>query len=584
MNLGTLNTIIALVVVLLVLSLIVQSIQTGLKKLLQLKSKQIVESIKDLYDQAISSGPRPDAKPASNLLAKVWFLIKGTKRPASNEAKEFSDAVLDQFKNIGRVNRYGKVVLDSLAKDDLLKILAKLELKAPFFSGELDKFTKLCTEISNLSKSITILTQNQELAASVSAQISKIRGVFAPLLDDVQALVDNNNQVNPKVVFGDLLQLSTLDINSVLDLVAETKKAVDAEIESRKSSPPSGSAEDNQKSLDALNAVAAELPKLSTIIGDVNQKFNEAIAPLRAKLNQVEAWFDTVTQSFDERYTRHMKTVSICISAVVVILLNANFFMLYRSISTNEVQRNLIADAGAKIVEQSRQAAATKQSEDSKRAAANAQTLKTAAEKAAAAAKAAVGTPDEAAKQAESAKAEEAAKQAQENAGATAEVNYKKQFEDTRSEVSSYVNTYEQFGFSPISTAQFKSFLWGTGVWTYLWKPWNAHPFMGWREIRNDKGVPLNVKNQEIFPDCRAGFDDCDPAWRAQTSLEWWDARKHDVTVLLGWAVMVLLLSVGAPFWQDTLESLFGVKNLLRQKSATQNVEEESGAGQTKQA
>jgi len=41
-----------------------------------------------------------------------------------------------------------------------------------------------------------------------------------------------------------------------------------------------------------------------------------------------------------------------------------------------------------------------------------------------------------------------------------------------------------------------------------------------------------------------------------------------------------MLLSVGAPFWQDTLESLFGIKNLLRQRSGTENIETESGAGQ----
>ena len=49
----------------------------------------------------------------------------------------------------------------------------------------------------------------------------------------------------------------------------------------------------------------------------------------------------------------------------------------------------------------------------------------------------------------------------------------------------------------------------------------------------------------------------------------------------LGWAIMVMLLSAGAPFWQDTLESLFGLKNFLRQKSNTKNVEEEKG-GQPK--
>lgn len=46
---------------------------------------------------------------------------------------------------------------------------------------------------------------------------------------------------------------------------------------------------------------------------------------------------------------------------------------------------------------------------------------------------------------------------------------------------------------------------------------------------------------------------------------------------------MVVLLSVGAPVWQDTLESLFGVKNLLRQKSGTQNIEAHSGAGLPKE-
>ena len=52
--------------------------------------------------------------------------------------------------------------------------------------------------------------------------------------------------------------------------------------------------------------------------------------------------------------------------------------------------------------------------------------------------------------------------------------------------------------------------------------------------------------------------------------------------VLFGWTIMILLLSVGAPFWQDALESLFGIKNLLRQKSSTQNVETQSGTGQPK--
>jgi hypothetical protein len=50
---------------------------------------------------------------------------------------------------------------------------------------------------------------------------------------------------------------------------------------------------------------------------------------------------------------------------------------------------------------------------------------------------------------------------------------------------------------------------------------------------------------------------------------------------LVGWLITAMLLSVGAPFWQDALESLFGVKNLLRKKSDTKNVEDDKG-GQTR--
>ncbi len=545
MSLGTLNTIIAVVVVLLVLSLIVQSIQTGIKKLLSLKSQQIVESIKDLYDQAISTQPRPEETQPTKLLGKLWSFIRGTQRPFSPEAHNFSTAVLDQFKNIGRVNRFGKVVLDSLAKEDLLKVVAKLELK-PLFGVEFGKFESLVSEVGNLASSIKILAENQELAAAVSTQISKVRAVFAPLLEGVETLLDNKKELNTRVVFGDLLQLSTLNVNTVLDLINETEKVVQEEIEQRTAaSPPESRTPEDQATLDGLSTVADELPKISKAIGDVSQKFNEAVAPLRAKVNQIETWFDTVTQSFDERYTRHMRTVSICISAVVVILLNANFFQIYRTISTNEVQKNLIADAGAKILEQSR-------------------------------------------------KAEEATAQSQ----PPPKVDVKKEFDKTKAEIEAYVTNYEQFGFAPLSTAQFGSFLWSLGGWTWLYdgKPdakQNASAtgtqpqtrfFSGWTISRNDKGIPVNKSGEPIYADCNHEASDCVPRWRPQTTAEWWAVRKQDVTVLFGWIVMVLLLSVGAPFWQDTLESLFGIKNLLRQKSGTQNIEEKSGTGQPKQA
>lgn len=159
------------------------------------------------------------------------------------------------------------------------------------------------------------------------------------------------------------------------------------------------------------------------------------------------------------------------------------------------------------------------------------------------------------------------------------------------------VSTYEGFGFSPLSGEQFRSFLQSLGFWTVFEEPIRGERgWWGYTLARNDKGVVVNADNIPIPVDCQEIDKDlnpilasngkpmnCTPAWRLQTRGEWWASRKGDVVTLVGWAIMVMLLSVGAPFWQDTLESLFGIKNLLRQKSGTQNIEDQSGTGQRKE-
>jgi hypothetical protein len=117
MDLGILNTVIALVIVLLVLSLLVQSVQTLIKKLLKLKSRQIEGSLKDLYEQAIAGTTMTNGSPAAaaNGAATV------------SAAEQFTGKVLDEFKKIGRVTLFGRPVLDSLSKEDLFKVMGKLE-------------------------------------------------------------------------------------------------------------------------------------------------------------------------------------------------------------------------------------------------------------------------------------------------------------------------------------------------------------------------------------------------------------------------------------------------------------------------
>jgi hypothetical protein len=500
MDLGILNTVIALVIVLLVLSLLVQAIQTLLKKLLKLKSRQIEGSLKDLYEQVVGT-QTPTAPPIPRPTA-IWTTIKrvlGMKvQVPTTPADVFKDKILDQFKNIGRKTLFGNAVLDSLSKGDLFKVMGKLESEE-FFPDYVQKFQVLCDRIEDLRNAVEAITNDPMLGGSASTKIAEIRSILAPIFNNVSAILEGT-QVKPGVLFADLLRLQKLDVHGLLELVDEAQVAVARQTEIATAG--------NRSEVTALQNLSKQLAEVAKLIGDLSQKFVDAVSPLRNKIEQVELWFDTVTQSFDERYARHMRTAAILISIVVVIVLNANFFHVYKSLSSNEVQRNLIVEKGPEILDRSRQGQAQ-----------------------------ASPTPTPA--------------------------NIQEALEQSREEIEILSSTYQGFGFNPVSLQQFQSFVWSLGLWTIV-SPDDTGNRSVW-------GMALVEGPENVYK------------WHNQTRGQWWQSRKTNVATLVGWAVMIMLLSVGAPFWQDALESLFGIKNLLQQKSATQNIETQSGAGQPKE-
>jgi hypothetical protein len=295
MSLKTLDTVIALIVVLLVLSLIVQSIQAVIKKWCKLKSRSILDSLGDLFEYVDSQTVAN--KSSATLIAEIK----------------------QEFKKLGRVSFVRKTpMVDSIAKDDLLKILDRL----------------------------------------------------------------NATALNPKV----------------------------------------------------------------------------------------ETWYDTTMQGFEERYARHMKSIAICISIVLVLFLNANFFQVYRNIATNEVLRNSLLERRDQIQRQLNDRSSQFTDQQSQA--------------------------------------------------------IKEQLNSELKELQSTMDESLTFGFSPIRSQQLTDFLVARGDWQ---------------------------------------------------SVSFTDRLGHAFKALVGWSIMVMLLSVGAPFWQDALESLFGIKSLLRKKSNTMNVEEMSG-------
>jgi hypothetical protein len=503
MDLGILNTVIALVIVLLILSLLVQAIQTLIKKLFKMKSRQIEGTLKDLYEQVVGVPATVAVPPPSSRVTAVLTTVKrvlGMKINIPETAADvFKNKVLDQFKNIGRKTLFGNPVLDSLSKDDLFKVMGKLESE-DFFPDYVKKFQVLCDRIEDLRKAIDAITSDQMLRGAASTKIAELRSILAPIFNNVSAILDGN-QVKPKVLFADLLRLNQLDFHGLLGLLNDAQAAIARETET-------ATAAKNDGEVAALQKLSGELADVAKLVGDLSQKFVDATSPLRNKIEQVEVWFDTVTQSFDERYARNMRTVSIIISVLVVIVLNANFFHVYKSLSSNEVQRKLILDKGPEILEISKRSQAS-----------------------------AALTPTPA--------------------------NVQEALEQTREEIDTLSNTYQGFGFSPLSMQQLQSFFWSLGFVTAI-APDDSNKRSVW-------GMALVEESEDVYK------------WHNQTPQQWWQSRKSDVTTLVGWAIMVMLLSAGAPFWQDALESLFGIKNLLRQKSGTQNIETQSGAGQPKE-
>ena len=502
MDLGILNTIIALVVILLVLSLLVQAIQTLIKKIFKMKSRQIEGSLKDLYEQVVSA-PNPEPQPPLPRLTLILTTVKrilGMKINLPETAADvFKNKVLDQFKNIGRKTLWGNAVLDSLSKDDLFKVMGKLESE-DFFPDYVQKFQALCDRIEDLRQAVDAITNDPMLRGSASTKIAEIRTILAPIFTNVSAILDGT-QVKPKVLFADLLRLGQLDFHGLLDVLNDAQAAIAKETET-------ANAAGNTGEVTALQKLSGEFADVAKLLGDLSQKFVDATSPLRNKIEQVEVWFDTVTQSFDERYARHMRTAALVISALVVIVLNANFFNVYKSLSSNEVQRSLILEKGPEILEQSKRAQVQ-----------------------------ASPTPTPA--------------------------NVKEALQQSREEIETLSSTYQGFGFSPLSMQQVRSFIWSLGLLTAV-APDDSGNHSVW-------GMALVEGPENVYK------------WRNQTPGQWWQSRKSDVTTVVGWAIMVMLLSAGAPFWQDALESLFGIKNLLRQKTDTQNIEQQSGAGQPKQ-
>jgi hypothetical protein len=488
-NSSILDTLIACVVVILILSLIVQAIQTALKKILRLKSRQIEDSLIDLFENIL--GQQSGKTPYITRLSR-WLGIIHPSKAATNQVQDLYSEVKASFAQLGRVASSGRMMLDSLSKEDLLKVLGKVAPKTlvPNLSKDLET---ACSEVESLDKTISEI-DIKVLSGDASAKFAAMRSAIEPLINDFASIGTGEAKAN--VLIGDIVKLREVNLDKVTGLLGEIQTRVEKDLLMARQAAPVVPA-----TVAGLESLVAGLRNIADAMAKSHGAFDAAISPLRTRLNEVEVWFDTVMQSFDERYTRSMKTWAIVVSLAVVVPLNANVFDLYKNVSTSTILRDTLVKNGEKIVSD-----AAKREKDSQDKRQNVEKEKTAANPLSLQS-ATTGTSDE---------------------------TIQGIVKETQKVIDPYMKDYANFGFRSFSAS---------------WDGW-------WNNSFN--------------------------MIQGGTCSAWWSYRLHDLWHILGWISMALLLSVGAPFWEDTLESLFGVKKMLQSKTETKNVEQKSGAGQPK--
>jgi len=499
---STLDNLIAMTVVLLALSLVVQAVQSAVKKMFKLKSRQIEDSLAHLFQFVIHNETSAEVKPGEvkpgELWARKWngftgmiaqspflrIFLRFVRHPAEDANYQHAAAVynevLNKFRAIGRTALSARPIFDSMSKGDLMKVVASIDPsvvdnefanKVTAAAAEFKKFYAVFDEWKTWFggpdfKAAAYLGEDDR------AKLAELQAKFKPLVDDLKRLLMPGSDPAEvvKAVAADIAGLRSLnlgDAQKVLDDVrANARHAAER-------ARLGGQA-------DAANVLDLLVGRLDTFAAGFAD-FRKAYDTVFARWVKLEDSFDSVMQGFEERYTRGMKTAAVVISFLVVVFLNANFFNVYETISTSDAKRQMIIESRQQVVDALARAAAAPAPDQAARDAQTQQTVKT-------------------------------------------------WFETSRKEVDDNAAIFTGYGFKPITLQDF--WAWGR-------------------------------------------------TWRAGNP---WTNTKHDLKVLLGWLVMALLLSVGAPFWQDFLESLFGVKNVLRKQSDTKNVEQEAGAGQPRQS
>lgn len=305
-DLGVLDTVISVVIVVLMLSMVVQSIQTFIKKLLKFKSRQIRQSVEKLLQHVEASAPPDEAKRAT------------------------ADKVMAHFAKLGRTTALGRHAVESISKVDLSKAVMTIEGAAFLPQPTRDAIASFFAAVRDAQTAAATLAGLPLSAASV-AKLNEVRVQIETLVAHLSSLFagDDTPQLNAQLLVKDVLSLGTLDVTGALQAVAELQTQVERD----------AAADPTNASLAAAGAASK---KLTAALGSVNARMTQLIGRLRERVEAIESWYDTVMLGFEERYARHMRTWAFAISLALVVGLNADVFQVYRRLATDPIAQQRV--------------------------------------------------------------------------------------------------------------------------------------------------------------------------------------------------------------------------------------------------
>ncbi|HEX6159013.1 MAG TPA: hypothetical protein VF111_02535, partial [Thermoanaerobaculia bacterium] len=312
-DLGVLDTVIAMVVTILLLSMIVQSLQTFIKKILKFKSKQIEKSLQHLFDQVNATAPPTG--------------------PAAD-----AQSVLAQFGKLGRHTAGGGHAIESISKVDLAKVVVSIEGSALVPDKAKESIVVFFKALQNARDAVDALA-NIQLPPDAVARLTDLRTRVAPFISHVESLFDPQGNLDSKVIVRDVLSLRDFPAQDVVAVAS----ALQAQIEQSALTQPNNP---------ELQKAAAAAKALSQAIAQVQVALTKAVARLRERIDAIESWYDTVMQGFEERYARHMRSFAFGISLVIAIVCNADIIHLYKRMATDDVSKQRILNQSDMIQKQ----------------------------------------------------------------------------------------------------------------------------------------------------------------------------------------------------------------------------------------